>query len=208
MDVTRDEILTALKVVQDPDLKRDLVSLGFIKNVTVQDGRVAVTIELTTPACPVRDLMKEQAREAIQALPGVTQVIERALKNSERILLHRVVADPLYAESRSGQQGSQGPRREVIEMAREVEMKPRPACPSRLEAVDVRHRNNQTGPRFQSPPRLRERSQGIMQVLEHVPVYAKVESAGWQACLGKIPTMNCHTGHGSTRRAREPVRSV
>jgi len=74
MALTEAQILNALKVVQDPDLKRDLVSLGFIKDVRVEDGRVSFTIELTTPACPVRDLMKEQAREAIQALPGVRQV--------------------------------------------------------------------------------------------------------------------------------------
>ncbi len=74
MALTEAQILNALKVVQDPDLKRDLVSLGFIKDVRVEDGRVSLTIELTTPACPVRDLMKEQAREAIQALPGVRQV--------------------------------------------------------------------------------------------------------------------------------------
>ena len=74
MAVTTDQVLNALKAVQDPDLKRDLVSLGFIKHVRVDGGRVAFTIELTTPACPVRDLMKEQAREVVQALPGVSQV--------------------------------------------------------------------------------------------------------------------------------------
>ena len=73
MSVTPEQVLHALKAVQDPDLKRDIVSLGFIKDVTVQGGRVAFTIELTTPACPVRDLMKEQAREAVAALPGVSQ---------------------------------------------------------------------------------------------------------------------------------------
>ncbi len=74
MAVTTDQVLNALKVVQDPDLKRDLVSLGFIKNVRVGEGRVAFTIELTTPACPVRDLMKEEARKAVAALPGVSAV--------------------------------------------------------------------------------------------------------------------------------------
>jgi len=74
MSVTPEQVLLALKAVQDPDLKRDLVSLGFIKDVRIQGGRVAFTIELTTPACPVRDLMKEEARAAIQALPGVSQV--------------------------------------------------------------------------------------------------------------------------------------
>ena len=74
MVVTTEQVLSALKTVQDPDLKRDLVSLGFIKQLTVRDGRVAFAIELTTPACPVRELMKEQAASAVKAIPGVSQV--------------------------------------------------------------------------------------------------------------------------------------
>ena len=45
-------VLDALKVVRDPDLNRDIVSLGFIKDLKIDGGRVAFTIELTTPACP------------------------------------------------------------------------------------------------------------------------------------------------------------
>ncbi len=74
MALTTEHILNALRAVQDPDLKRDIVSLGFIKGLTVEGGRVSFTIELTTPACPVRDLLKEQAREAVAVLPGVTDV--------------------------------------------------------------------------------------------------------------------------------------
>ena len=74
MAITEAHVLTALTTVQDPDLKRDLVSLGFIKHLAITDGRVAFTIELTTPACPVRDLLKDQARAAVAALPGVRQV--------------------------------------------------------------------------------------------------------------------------------------
>ena len=74
MAVTETEILNALRVVQDPDLKRDLVSLGFIKNLAIDGGRVAFDIELTTPACPVKDLMRDQAQQAVQSVPGVSQV--------------------------------------------------------------------------------------------------------------------------------------
>jgi len=63
--------LDALRVVTDPDLGRDIVSLGFVKHVRVSDGTVGFTIELTTPACPVREQMRQQAREAVAALPGV-----------------------------------------------------------------------------------------------------------------------------------------
>lgn len=72
--VTEAHVLTALKSVQDPDLKRDIVSLGFIKDLRVNGGTVAFTIELTTPACPVRDLMREEASNAVEALPGVSRV--------------------------------------------------------------------------------------------------------------------------------------
>src|SRR5687768_15237051 len=67
-------VLAALKVVIDPDLRRDIVSLGFVKNVAIDQGRVSFTIELTTPACPVKDQMRDQAAAAVRALPGVTDV--------------------------------------------------------------------------------------------------------------------------------------
>lgn len=67
-------VLDALRAVKDPDLHRDIVSLGFVKDVVIDRGRVAFTIELTTPACPVKDLMRDQARAAVAALPGVADV--------------------------------------------------------------------------------------------------------------------------------------
>ena len=74
MAVTDAQVLNALKSVQDPDLKRDIVSLGFVKDLRVNGGMVGFTIELTTPACPVKALLKEEAQRAVQALPGVAQV--------------------------------------------------------------------------------------------------------------------------------------
>src|SRR5262245_21979245 len=67
-------VLDALRSVQDPDLHQDIVALGFVKNLRICDSHVAFSIELTTPACPVKDLMKSQAERAVSALPGVTQV--------------------------------------------------------------------------------------------------------------------------------------
>ena len=72
--VSEAAVLEALKVVQDPDLHRDIVSLGFVKQVKIDGGRVSFTIELTTPACPVKDQMQAQARAAVAALPGVRDV--------------------------------------------------------------------------------------------------------------------------------------
>ncbi|MBI3088366.1 MAG: Mrp/NBP35 family ATP-binding protein [Candidatus Omnitrophica bacterium] len=74
MTITHAHILQALAQVHDPDLHQDIVSLGFVKRLAIDGGRVSFAIELTTPACPVRDQMKAQAMQAVRALPGVTQV--------------------------------------------------------------------------------------------------------------------------------------
>src|SRR5947208_8428259 len=72
--VTEAAVLDALKVVKDPDLHQDIVTLGFIKNLKIESDRVSFTIELTTPACPVKDQMREQAHAAVTAVPGVKAV--------------------------------------------------------------------------------------------------------------------------------------
>src|SRR5262245_57134742 len=74
MQVEQGSVLDALKVVRDPDLNRDIVSLGFIKDLKIDGSRVAFTIELTTPACPVKDQMRDQARAAVMQVPGVATV--------------------------------------------------------------------------------------------------------------------------------------
>ncbi len=74
VDVTEDQVLAALKSVQDPDLHRDIVTLGFVQNMRICDGAVAFTIQLTTPACPVKDLLKAQAQRAVADIPGVKSV--------------------------------------------------------------------------------------------------------------------------------------
>lgn len=72
--LTESAVLDALRAVKDPDLHRDIVSLGFVKHVSIDGGRVGFTIELTTPACPVKDLMRDQAHAAVSQLEGVTAV--------------------------------------------------------------------------------------------------------------------------------------
>lgn len=73
-EVTEAAVRQALTQVIDPDLRKDIVSLGFVKAVTINGGQVATTIELTTPACPVKDRLKREAEEAIRSVPGVTAV--------------------------------------------------------------------------------------------------------------------------------------
>jgi ATP-binding protein involved in chromosome partitioning len=68
-------VLDALRVVTDPDLGRDIVSLGFVKQLAIDpSGAVSFAIELTTPACPVKDRMQAQAQAAVADLPGVSSV--------------------------------------------------------------------------------------------------------------------------------------
>ena len=74
MGLEQQTILDALKAVNDPDLHRDIVSLGFIKDLKIDGARVAFTIELTTPACPVKDQMRDQAKAAVLRVPGVSTV--------------------------------------------------------------------------------------------------------------------------------------
>ena len=68
------QVMAALSTVQEPELGRDLVTLGMIKELAVEGGKVDFTIELTTPACPLKGQIEREARQAVEALPGVQQV--------------------------------------------------------------------------------------------------------------------------------------
>jgi ATP-binding protein involved in chromosome partitioning len=68
------EVLDALRTVKDPDLNKDIVSLNFVKDLKINEGTVSFTIELTTPACPVKKEMEQWAREAVQKVQGVREV--------------------------------------------------------------------------------------------------------------------------------------
>lgn len=67
-------VLESLKQIIDPDLRKDIVTLGFIHNLEVKGGAVSFTIMLTTPACPVKEEMESQAREIVGGLEGVSSV--------------------------------------------------------------------------------------------------------------------------------------
>jgi ATP-binding protein involved in chromosome partitioning len=72
--VTKEQVLQALRHVQEPELHRDLVSLNMIRDLQVDGDCVAFTIMLTTPACPLRSQIEEEARKAVASLPGVNKV--------------------------------------------------------------------------------------------------------------------------------------
>ena len=67
-------MLDALRQIKDPDLHKDIVTLGFIKDLKIEGDDVSFRIVLTTPACPVREQMESAAREVVGALPGVGSV--------------------------------------------------------------------------------------------------------------------------------------
>lgn len=72
--LSEQSVLNALRAIMDPDLGQDIVSLGFIKNLSIQEGQVRFTVELTTPACPIRERFKTQCEQIVGALPGVQSV--------------------------------------------------------------------------------------------------------------------------------------
>jgi ATP-binding protein involved in chromosome partitioning len=67
-------VLDALRTIRDPDLSRDIVALKFVKNLKIDGGRVSFTIELATHGAPWREEMREQARQRVAELPGVSSV--------------------------------------------------------------------------------------------------------------------------------------
>ena len=73
--VTEAAVLDALRPIVDPDFGKSIVELGFVKNLRIAGGRVSFDIELTTPACPVKEEFQRTARERVSALPGVRNTI-------------------------------------------------------------------------------------------------------------------------------------
>lgn len=67
-------VLDSLKQIIDPDLHKDIVTLGFIRDLKVEGGDVSFRIVLTTPACPVKEQMESQATQIVGGLDGVTGV--------------------------------------------------------------------------------------------------------------------------------------
>jgi ATP-binding protein involved in chromosome partitioning len=74
MAVTESRVLDALRSVIDPDLHTDIVTLGFVKDVAIEGGAVSFTVELTTPACPAREMLQQQCEEAVRSIEGVESV--------------------------------------------------------------------------------------------------------------------------------------
>jgi ATP-binding protein involved in chromosome partitioning len=72
--LSKETVLSALSQVQEPELRKDLVSLNMIRDLEINGDNVKFTIVLTTPACPLKTKIESEAREAVLSLPGVNKV--------------------------------------------------------------------------------------------------------------------------------------
>ncbi|MFQ3294497.1 MAG: metal-sulfur cluster biosynthetic enzyme [Halobacteriales archaeon] len=71
--VTEDDVLEALKTVQDPEIPINIVDLGLIYDVEIDDGEVHVDMTLTTMGCPIADYFLQEATEAAESVDGVEE---------------------------------------------------------------------------------------------------------------------------------------
>ena len=74
MPITETQVLDALRNVVDPDLHRDIVTLGFVKDLVIEDSNVSFKVQLTTPACPVKEILEAECYERVGAIAGVEKV--------------------------------------------------------------------------------------------------------------------------------------
>jgi Mrp family chromosome partitioning ATPase len=97
--ISEDEVLTALRWVIDPELHQNIVELGMVRDLAIEGGRVAFTLALTIPECPLRDQLVAQARRAVEALPGIEQVTVSldAMTPAERQAAYGPVGPPPLA---------------------------------------------------------------------------------------------------------------
>src|ERR1044071_1886211 len=68
MNLTNEQVMGALRLVKDPELGKDLVTLNMVKKVDVAGDRVKLNIELTTPACPLKDQIKTDVEREVKKL--------------------------------------------------------------------------------------------------------------------------------------------
>ncbi len=83
--LTEPNVLEALRLVKDPDLHKDIVSLNFVKGLTINGGSVKFTIELTTPSCPVKDELKRDAEQAIRTQIAGVSAVEIEMTSNVRV---------------------------------------------------------------------------------------------------------------------------
>src|SRR5260370_26793284 len=98
MALSNDQVMAALRTVQDPELFKDIVSLGMVKHVEINGGEVKVRVELTTPGCPMKDVIERDVTAA----------------------LRRAGAERVSVELTANVKGPSGPRRDVLPQVKNV----------------------------------------------------------------------------------------
>src|SRR5260370_41508096 len=76
MALSNDQVMAALRTVQDPELFKDIVSLGMVKHVEINGGEVKVRVELTTPGCPLKDVIERDVTAALKKIGASDVQIE------------------------------------------------------------------------------------------------------------------------------------
>jgi ATP-binding protein involved in chromosome partitioning len=82
MSITEKDIIKALSTVEDPDLKKDLVTLNMIKDVAVAADKISFTVVLTTPACPLKEKIRQDCEDAVEAVAGKDIAIDITITSS------------------------------------------------------------------------------------------------------------------------------
>jgi len=82
MSFTQADIIQALSTVHDPDLKKDLVTLNMIKDISVSDKKVSFTVVLTTPACPLKEKIKNDCEDAVEKVIGTEVELDIRMSSS------------------------------------------------------------------------------------------------------------------------------
>jgi ATP-binding protein involved in chromosome partitioning len=89
--ITEQDVLQVLSMVKDPEIHRDLVSLGMIKDLRINGPNVSFEVVLTTPACPLKSQIERECREALAGLPGIGQI---AVKMGSNVVASRGMTQP------------------------------------------------------------------------------------------------------------------
>ncbi|HEY4715691.1 MAG TPA: iron-sulfur cluster carrier protein ApbC [bacterium] len=83
--LSTERIMAELKKVEDPELRRDIVSLGMVKDIKIEGSKVSLALELTTPACPLKAEFENAVRKALDSIPGVSNVDIKLTANVRKL---------------------------------------------------------------------------------------------------------------------------
>ena len=93
MNISKASVIAALRTVEDPDLKQDLISLNMVRDIELKDKALSFTVVLTTPACPLKEMIKNSCLEAIEKL--VSPELEVSINMTSDVTTARADNTPL-----------------------------------------------------------------------------------------------------------------